>query len=130
MAEIMDGAISNIKVALKETLEPITVQKREQIEDFIKKENPQYRHLVKYQPEALDDIPPDISDDKLDVELYKINQKFEFEVRQKGSELLSESIQTPDQLPEYEKNFINTLKKLMILENPILPNILFTKNLF
>ena len=36
---------------------------------------PQYRSVVKNRPEWLDEIAPNLSEDRLDVELYKLDKR-------------------------------------------------------
>jgi hypothetical protein len=69
--------------------ESVKVAKEQQISEFAQKKAPQYRPLVKHRRDLLDNIPPDLPDDKLDLELYRANQVYDSELREKSSTLLS-----------------------------------------
>ena len=55
---IREGALANISEALKPFLDEINTQKEVTLTAYITEEGPQYRVLMKYQGEFIDDIPP------------------------------------------------------------------------
>jgi len=69
--------------------ESVRAAKEQQISEFAQRKAPQYRPLVKHRKDLLDEIPPDLPDDKLDLELYKANQVYDSQLREKSSTLLS-----------------------------------------
>jgi hypothetical protein len=56
-------------------------------------EGPEYRVLLKHAPDAIKTIPADLPDSRLEVELHKILQSVELQLREEGRLLLAE---TPD----------------------------------
>ncbi len=44
-------------------------------------------------PEALDNIPPNLSDEKLDIELHKIKARKTVELKEKTQELISQKVE-------------------------------------
>jgi len=73
--------------------EPIQKAKEKQIQEYFQNTAPQFRPLVKHKKEWLEDIPPNLAPDKLDLELYKKDQKYEAELREKAHKIIAE---TPD----------------------------------
>lgn len=63
--------------------------KEVRITDYVRSKAPEYRGVVKHRKDLLDPIAPDLSDEKLDVELYKANQIYEANLRQESSTILS-----------------------------------------
>lgn len=64
--------------AAKSHLAPLTKaardESRDQVIDRIRSGMPEYRALAKHHPELLEVVPPNLSDDKLDIELHRISQ--------------------------------------------------------
>src|SRR6185437_4802167 len=52
-----------------------------------------FRPLVKHRPQVLDAIPANISDDKLEIELFRLNQDYERSLKEKGELLVASLIQ-------------------------------------
>ena len=77
--EIIDAAVDMIEGYLKTDLEKVDLEKRKQIDRLVQATRPQYRFLLNKHPEVYDDIPSGLEDDKLDLELYKHQQQWEFE---------------------------------------------------
>jgi hypothetical protein len=59
------------------------------IADYVRSKAPEYRAVVKHRKDLLDPIAPDLPEEKLDVELYKVNQVYEAQLRQQSSSILS-----------------------------------------
>jgi len=62
--------------------------KFEWVEDYARR-HPKYRPLIKHKPEWVDTVTPGISDEELDLELYRLNQKYDLELKQRGKKLES-----------------------------------------
>ena len=91
--------------------ESVKQAKEEQIAVFVQKKAPQYRPVVKHRKDLLNDIPPNLTDDKLDIELYKINQVYESDLRKKSSEILSSFEQEPDDWAAFKDKYDKFLEE-------------------
>ncbi|MCD7762787.1 MAG: hypothetical protein LUI14_06235 [Lachnospiraceae bacterium] len=80
--EIIDAAIEYIKIYLSVDLDRISEEKRRRIDDFVRSKKPQYRYLLNHRKNVYDAIPVGLKDDKLDLELYKQEQMWEYEIKQ------------------------------------------------
>jgi len=82
-------------------LEPFTEvireRKNQQITQYVYEQAPQYRHIIKNHPERLDEIPADLSESKLDSQLYEINRDIEQELRTNGQKLISAEVNPQDE---------------------------------
>lgn len=89
--------ITNIACEAKNFLEPYTAPIKEgkeaRIQNFVRTKAPTFRPLVKHRPHILDEIPANISDDKLEIELFKLNQGYERSLKEKGELLVASLIQ-------------------------------------
>lgn len=77
--EIVDAAVEMIKVYLKQDLDKVGDEKRKQIDRLVQATRPQYRLLLNKRPKVYDDIPSGLTDDKLDLELYRHQQQWEYD---------------------------------------------------
>src|SRR5690606_6286442 len=55
-------------------------------------EAPEYRAILKHIPEVIERIDPEVSDEQLDVELYKGYQSLQVALRKEGQELLGQDV--------------------------------------
>lgn len=82
--DIIEAAVEHIKLYLEEDLTKIGYEKKKQIDRLVQSKKPQYRLLLNKRPGVYDKIPMGLSDEKLDLELYKYQQEWEFDtVKQK-----------------------------------------------
>lgn len=76
MDTIIKAVIDKIKFFLGEYLGEISKRKMERIERYTQL-HPLYRNLKKYMPDEINNIKPNLSDEKLDDELHKIRRKLD-----------------------------------------------------
>lgn len=82
--EIVDAAIDLIKTYLHEDLTKIGDEKKKQIDMLVQSSRPQYRFLLNKRPHIYDMIPTGLTEEKLDLELYRHQQEWEYDtVKQK-----------------------------------------------
>ena len=120
--EIVDAAVDMIKVYLKADLDKVGDEKRKQIDRLVKATRPQYRLLLKKHPDIYDSIPSGLSDDKLDLELYKYQQQWEFttarqrrDIEEKVKQNATDDIGFKPLFDEYCQN-INELSRAGLAE--------------
>jgi hypothetical protein len=82
--------VASVKDFLKPFLDPIQKQKEDQIEAIIRHRSPIFRTMVRRRPDLLEDIPPDLDDDQLDVKLYERYVIYEQELKTRVADLLTE----------------------------------------
>ncbi len=85
--EIVDAAIGIIKIYLHDDLTRINEEKRQQIDRLVQSARPQYRYLLSRRPAVYDIIPAGLTDDKLDLELYRHQQQWEYETARTKQEI-------------------------------------------
>lgn len=85
---ILQSSISGAAQFLNPYIAPIREDKEKQITKYVQTQAPHYRIVLSKKRDALQAIAPNLSDEKLDLELYKIQQQFEAEVKEKGHALV------------------------------------------
>jgi len=88
--ELVDAASSKAKAYLSPYTDPLAQAKRERIRQYVQNEAPQYRHLLKHKSELIDQIPTSLSNDKLDLELHRIDQIHDAELRTRYHKIMAE----------------------------------------
>ncbi len=89
--EILVGRVCEIITEeLAGYLNEIRVEKLERITKFINLDAPQYKPLLKYKSENIDLIRPTISNKTLEIELFKIQQDLELEVKSEGRQIFDQ----------------------------------------
>jgi hypothetical protein len=92
---LVSGAVEQANMFLEPYTKPIKEQKEERIRNFTRNVRPQFRYVVKHRQDLVDTIPPHISDDKLDQELYRINQISDADIRLRQDEFMTALQQGP-----------------------------------
>lgn len=85
---IEEAVVAHAKQYLKPYLDSLQTKRKELVEGYVAEKNPALRAVVKYCPEALEEIDPNSSDEKIDEVLYRHKGKTEFEIRRKSEKLL------------------------------------------
>jgi hypothetical protein len=80
------------------------------IKEFVQS-HPRYRYLLKYKRDDVRKISSSLSDDKLEIELFKVNQKLEVELLTETKEILSslDSVADKDHFAEKHKDLYNKI---------------------
>lgn len=85
--------------------------KEQQIAEFVRYRAPQYRPVVKHRKDLLDRIAPELSEEKLDLELYKINQVYESDLREESSTILTSLEDGPDDWESFKERYSTFLEE-------------------
>lgn len=91
--EVLKAAVEQATEFLQPHTETLRTAKEEQIREFVQAKAPQYRPVFKHRPDLIEKIPPSLPEEKLDIELYRANQTYEAELRDKSTSIL-QSLET------------------------------------
>jgi hypothetical protein len=111
MNELREKVLNVIKNYLEPFLSDIREHKEEQIRRYVFSNAPQYRPLLKHHPEILKEIPPSLSEDKLDIELYRQYSQIEISLRKKSTEILATTVDDFTKYPEYRQKYHQFLEQ-------------------
>lgn len=91
MSNIVEEAATIISNYLKTDIEPLRKNKIALIQDFMRStEGIGYRYLMKHCPEKVEAIPPGLSSEKLDLELYRIKKEFDDETKSSLNKIITQ----------------------------------------
>lgn len=65
----------------------LAIERVEKVKQFVTS-HPRYRQLIKYRSEEIKRIPSTLSEEKMEIELFKIQQSLDLEVKQEANEVL------------------------------------------
>ena len=85
---IIDESQKHIKEYLATYLQAIHDRKIQIAGEYISEKNPSLRSVMHYCPEAIDEIEPNSSEEKIDEVFHKYKGKAEYDIRRRGDELL------------------------------------------
>jgi len=110
--EIDHAIVDEVKKYLVDYLKPVRQEKVDRINRFIETKAPQYRSTIKYMPGALDQIAPDVSDEKLETELHKLKFKFNTELKEQTQHLINSTTNDITNVDEYLEEYNKLLSKI------------------
>lgn len=88
LEDIHEALLDSSKKFLEKFTGAVKKEKLERIDKFTTSEAPEFRYIVDHHPEALDVIPPDVSDTELSTHLFQIHHAIDGRIRSASSELL------------------------------------------
>ena len=100
---ISDKVHKIIKDFLEPYLEPIRQQKMESVRRFIEHEAPEYKRLWIQRQDDINEVvdPENMSEDKIDIELYKLRQRDVIKNKQEARQLITKKVEEITNLDEY-----------------------------
>jgi hypothetical protein len=97
---IRDGALATVSEDLKSFMDEINTQKEAALSSYIAEDGPQYRVLMKYKGDFIDDIPPQASKTELEMALHRQLYQRQVRLKHEGARILSEPTNT-DNVQDY-----------------------------
>jgi hypothetical protein len=104
LSKIRKEAINAIEEILKTYLDVVRQKKFESYQPVVKDELPQYRSIFLNRQDQVKKLQPNLTKNKLDIELYKIEADWRVEIKEQGSKLLEEEKDISN-LEEYKQRY-------------------------
>lgn len=101
---IREKVIDLIKEDINPLLKKVREQHIERISRLVHEQIPEYRSVLKYKGDELDNISPSYSNERIELELHKIQQQLERDTKKKSKELIEKE---PKNAEEEKQFFIN-----------------------
>lgn len=120
MDQIMKSVVIEVSEFLKDYLQPIADNKLRRITEYATYQAPQFRHLLKYMPEEVSKIKPNLSEDKIDDELHRIKREFDRHTSQENKKLLHDLNKGIISSDEYIERFGQQIEKINIANGAVL----------
>jgi hypothetical protein len=105
---IRDAAIAAVSEDLKPYLDEINRSKIDSLSQYIAEEAPQYRILMKYKDEFIDQVPPAASKAELEMTLHRQLYQRQVSLKEEGKRILaaSPSIENPEEFYRRFESFV------------------------
>lgn len=114
LAKIRRAAVDAIEQLLAEYLNQVRTAKMEKYRPLVYDKMPQYRAILSKREDEVKKLQPNLSQEKLDIELYKIDAKWKQEVKEKGIELIDKKkdITNLDEFKELYNSYLNDFNEV------------------
>ena len=109
--EVSEAALARATIFLTPYTTPVKQAKQEQVHNFVRSQAPQYRALVKHRPEIIEKIPPNLTNDKLDLELYKHDQTYKAQLKVQSQEILAAVSKDAKDIDDFDKRLEQFLEE-------------------
>lgn len=96
-------------------LKEVRDNKINRIKEYVSKKAPQYRSLFKYKMSDLENLPI-LSDEKLEVELFKLLHSLEVEIKKEGIKIFRQ-IKTVKDFEDYQSTYDSYIEKVVEVGN-------------
>lgn len=108
--ELYDAVGEQLRSVASPYLTVLKTEKRRTVEQFVASKAPEYRFILSERYDSyLDKVPPHLSDDALDLALFKAQREIEVEHREQANKitsLVSEDISDSEQYTELYENYL------------------------
>lgn len=109
---IQDAVRNQCRSFLSPYTDPILKQKLQRIDDFVARDAPMYRPVMKHISEKVEMIDPEASDNDLDIHLYEAYQSLQLKVKTEGARLLQQEVVGEEDFEDYKKRFSEYFDKV------------------
>nr|WP_294945697.1 hypothetical protein [uncultured Mucilaginibacter sp.] len=113
--EIRNAACELVRSELAPYLEQLSEVRLEKVVNTIHR-HPQYKQLLKYKRDSLRRIKSNLTEDEMEVELFKIQQQLDYETKNEAKEILK-FIDNSDDKEEFQKQHSEIYDKIIEVGN-------------
>lgn len=104
-----------IQTEFEESIQSLSAIRINKVKDFVS-QHPRYKQLLKYKPDALKKIPSTLSEEKMEIEVFKIQQELELDVKKETKTVLK-FIESEQDLAEFEEKHKDLYSKIIEVGN-------------
>ncbi|MEZ5017058.1 MAG: hypothetical protein R2800_08385 [Flavipsychrobacter sp.] len=113
--ELNNAVIDVVKKRFSDVIENLSEQRLEKVQKFVQS-HPRFRHLLKYRNNAIKKLPSTLTDNKLEIELFKLQQDLEIEVLTQAKDAISEMNES-DNYESLKERFNGLYNKIIEVGN-------------
>ena len=110
MKSIRKQVVACIEDLIQPYLEGVRAEKFREYENHIIRNAPQYRTILKYAKDSILKLPPNLSGNRLDIELFKLQSKLEYQNKKLGDKVLNAEGEATS-TEEYRNNYKEFIEK-------------------
>lgn len=109
LRKIRINVIDQVETLLKDYLKIVRDKKFEEYEQHIYQDAPQFKAILKYEPNAIKKMSPNLKGNKLDIELFKVQNKLEASIKELGNEIFNNNDYKNSE--EYQEKYAEYFEK-------------------
>lgn len=113
--ELRKAITDKIQTEFVEEIEKLSITRVAKVKEFVSN-HPRYKQLLKYKANELKRIPSTLSDEKMELELFKIQQTLELDVKKEASEVLK-FIDSDEEREKFSQNHQELYSKIIEVGN-------------
>lgn len=113
--ELRKAITDKIQTEFVEEIEKLSITRVAKVKEFVSN-HPRYRQLLKYKANELKRIPSTLSEEKMELELFKIQQTLELDVKKEASEVLK-FIDSDEEREKFSQNHQELYSKIIEVGN-------------
>lgn len=110
LEEIENVITQELSIELSPYIESVKKDKIAQIKQYVNQKAPQYRALLNH-PKYLGDVPTGLTDEKLDIALYKVKSQLILDAKAEMAELSKDVFDADNSLEEIQEKFKECIEK-------------------
>lgn len=110
--QIRDEVLKFVKPDSEKYIQEIRTEHLNRVQKFIEEQCPEYRHILKYNKEDIDNISPNASEATLDTELHKILYKIDLNIKENSRKILEKDPKEEKDIQEYNTKYKALLDRL------------------
>lgn len=101
--EVVEATVTEAQTFVEPFTERVRENKATRIAQYVQRQAPQYRSLLKHRHDLVDRISPQATGNALDLELYKADQQYERELKEQAHQLLETEPPLGPDLEDYRE---------------------------
>ncbi|MBL8001158.1 MAG: hypothetical protein JNL05_04270 [Flavobacteriales bacterium] len=109
--QVRAEVVEVIRAHFADHLHQLSDMRMQRVRQFVVK-HPRYRHLIKYRAEEVRRVPSNLSDERMEVELFKIQQGLELEVMSEANKAMG-MLSRPDELEHLKEKLGELYNKII-----------------
>lgn len=110
--QIRDEVLKIVKPDSEKYVQEIRKEHLSRVQKFVEEQCPEYRHILKYNKEDIDNISPNSSDATLDNELHKISYQIDSSIKENSRKILEKDPKEEKDIKEYNVKYEALLDQL------------------
>lgn len=113
--ELRNAIIELLQSEFEDQISKLSETRISKVKEFVS-QHPRYRQLLKYKPELLKKIPSTLSDEKMELEVFKIQQELELDVKKETKSVLR-FIESEDDMEAFDQKHKELYAKIIEVGN-------------
>src|SRR5262249_28242015 len=91
MDDLIEGGVKAAEGFLSKWTAPIGQRKQQKIQTYVANAAPQYRAILRKKPDEIAKMPPNATDQEMDVFLHRIKLRHEADLKEEGSRIIDQA---------------------------------------